>query len=187
MKAVADTHCRDQEYQVGDWVLVKLRQHRQSSATGTTYSKLTKCYYGPFQVTERMGKVAYKLQLPEHSRIHPVFHCSLLKPYVASNTPTDAADLPPMAVDNHHVITPLAIVASKLIPSEFSPTLRTRCCLMGKGVIRMEMMGVYRKQKECMRKIMQDPQGRKLHQRIWKTTYGARRVPCSRQGARSSS
>jgi len=121
MKAVADTHCRDQEYQVGDWVLVKLRQHRQSSATGTTYSKLTKCYYGPFQVTERMGKVAYKLQLPEHSRIHPVFHCSLLKPYVASNTPTDAADLPPMAVDNHHVITPLAIVASKLIPSEFSP------------------------------------------------------------------
>lgn len=49
------------------------------------------------------------------------------------------------------------------------------------------MMGVYRKQRGCMRKIMQDPQGRKLHQRIWKTTYGARRVPYSRQGAHSSS
>ena len=61
MKIVADRHRRDHEFKVGDWVLVKLRPHRQTSAAGNIYSKLAKRYYGPFQVTELMGKVAYKL------------------------------------------------------------------------------------------------------------------------------
>ena len=65
MKTNADRHRRDQEFQVGDWVLIKLRPQRQVSVTGTTYSKLSKRYYGPFQIVERMGTVAYKLQLPE--------------------------------------------------------------------------------------------------------------------------
>ncbi|KHN08067.1 Retrotransposable element Tf2 155 kDa protein type 2, partial [Glycine soja] len=48
MKTNADRHRRDQEFQVGDWVLIKLRPQRQVSVTGTTYSKLSKRYYGPF-------------------------------------------------------------------------------------------------------------------------------------------
>ena len=121
MKETTDKQCRDQEFEVGDWVLVKLIPHRQTSATGSAYSKFAKRYYGPFQVMVCMGKVAYKLLLPDHSRIHPIFHSSLLKPYVASTDPRDIADLPPMAVDNHPVITPLAILASKIIPSETGP------------------------------------------------------------------
>ena len=121
MKTIADRHRRDQEFKVGDWVLVKLRPHRQTSAMGSAYSKLAKRYYGPFQITTRMGKVAYQLQLPDHSRIHPIFHYSLLKPYVATACPRGTADLPPMARDNHPVISPLAIVASKPIPSELGP------------------------------------------------------------------
>ena len=41
--------------------------------------KLFAKYYGPFQVIEKVGAVAYKLQLPERAQVHPVFHVSLLK------------------------------------------------------------------------------------------------------------
>lgn len=38
-------------------------------------SKLAPLYYGPYQVIERFGVVAYRLQLPDSSQVHPIFHC----------------------------------------------------------------------------------------------------------------
>jgi len=43
--------------------------------------KLSPRRYGPFKVAAKVSAVTYKIELPEHWKIHNVFHASLLTPY----------------------------------------------------------------------------------------------------------
>nr|GEW33169.1 putative reverse transcriptase domain-containing protein [Tanacetum cinerariifolium] len=67
------------EFQVGDKVMLKVSPWKGVVHFGKR-EKLNPRYVGPFKVLEKIGKVAYKLDLPkELSRVHHTFHVSNLK------------------------------------------------------------------------------------------------------------
>ena len=79
MKQHADSKRHHDEFAIGDFVFLKLRPYRQKSLAHRKFEKLAARYYGPFKVVQRVGQVAYKLELPASSTIHPVFHISQLR------------------------------------------------------------------------------------------------------------
>ena len=84
MKMQAYKKRRDFQLEVGDLALVKLQPYRQHFVALRKNQKLGMHFFGPFEVVERVGQVAYKLKLPEAACIHPIFHISLLKKFQGS-------------------------------------------------------------------------------------------------------
>jgi len=52
-----------------------------STVNRRSSQKLSKRFFGPFKIIERIGAVAYHLELPPDSKIHSVVHILLLRPY----------------------------------------------------------------------------------------------------------
>ncbi|GJW25861.1 putative reverse transcriptase domain-containing protein [Tanacetum coccineum] len=78
-KSYADLKRKPMEFQVGDKVMLKVSPWKGVVRFGKR-GKLNPRYVGPFKVLEKVGSVAYKLELPEElSRVHNTFHVSNLK------------------------------------------------------------------------------------------------------------
>ena len=74
---------------------------RRNITTTRPSSKLDYTKLGPFKIIKKVGNRAYKLELPENIKIHPVFHVSLLEPVIEDNIPGRAHELPlPVMINN---------------------------------------------------------------------------------------
>ncbi|KAF7841378.1 Transposon Ty3-G Gag-Pol polyprotein [Senna tora] len=69
MKKQADKKRQDREFTIGDYVLIKFHHYKQSSATNRLNYKLSKRFFGPYFIEQCVGKVAYKLKLPDGCKI----------------------------------------------------------------------------------------------------------------------
>ena len=75
-KTYADRRRRPLEFQVGDQVFLRVSPTKGVARFGME-RKLSPRYIGPYSVIQRIGEVAYRLELPpELSRVHNVFHVS---------------------------------------------------------------------------------------------------------------
>ncbi|GJX28689.1 hypothetical protein Tco_0236768 [Tanacetum coccineum] len=78
-KSYADLKRKPMEFQVGDKVMLKVSSWKGVVRFGK-WGKLNPRYIGPFKMLEKVGAVAYNLELPQElSRVHNTFHVSNLK------------------------------------------------------------------------------------------------------------
>ncbi|KAL5540952.1 hypothetical protein UlMin_044244 [Ulmus minor] len=82
-KSYPNKQRRPLEFQVGDSVFLKVAPMKGVMWFGKK-GKLSPRYIEPFEILERIGKIAYRLALPpELSSIHNIFHVSMLRKYVS--------------------------------------------------------------------------------------------------------
>ena len=65
---------------VGEWAMLRLHKRYSIPATTGVTKKLTQQYVGLFRIVEKVGRLAYRLNVSPNWRIHPVFSVAQLEP-----------------------------------------------------------------------------------------------------------
>jgi hypothetical protein len=103
--------CPAPVFAIGDlvWLLSSnIQSNRQSK-------KLDFTKYGPYKIKLKVSDLVYCLDLPRHMKIHPVFHVSLLEPYVTNSFPGRRVASPkPVVIEGSE-----EYVVSKVLDSKF--------------------------------------------------------------------
>jgi hypothetical protein len=90
-----DRKHRANEFATGDWVWLHLLHRPLASLDIRGDTKLGPKFFGLFMVMECIGAVACKLQLPEGTRLHNVFHVGVLKKFYGT-PPKTSGQLSPI-------------------------------------------------------------------------------------------
>lgn len=79
MKQLADHHRIEREFQIGDWVYLRLQPYKQATAQFRSNMKLFPRFYGPYQVIQKVGKLLISWHYQLLHGFHPVFHVLSLR------------------------------------------------------------------------------------------------------------
>jgi len=120
MKLFADKKRTERQFDTGTMVYLKIQPYRQNAFGLRGSLKLRSKYYGPFKILERVGEVAYRLQLPDTATIHPVFHISQLKEHVGNHV-VPLPHVPLVTHDGKIKTAPFALLDERLIQRQKSP------------------------------------------------------------------
>ncbi|XP_041004062.1 uncharacterized protein LOC121249417 [Juglans microcarpa x Juglans regia] len=94
-KSYTEHQRRGLKFEVGDWVYLKVSPMKGVFRFGKK-GKLSLRYIGPYEILEKVGVVAYRLNLPvEFQGIHNVFHVSSFKKRFVNQIPiiVDSRDI----------------------------------------------------------------------------------------------
>jgi len=97
-KLAANAHRRPQEFQEGDFVMVRICPERFPKQS---FKKLHARSMGPYRIIKKLGSNAYLIELPADMHISPIFNVSDLSPYRGTFSPPISMDvaqgsIPPM-------------------------------------------------------------------------------------------
>ncbi|KAH9699109.1 hypothetical protein KPL71_024219 [Citrus sinensis] len=123
MKLYADKKKSERKFEVGDMVFLRLQPYKQVSLSIHSNRKLSPRFYGPYKVIQKFGHVAYKLELPIESKIHPVFHVSCLKKKVGEAV-TPITELPTIREDGHLQLVPDSVLDRRVVKRSNRPYMQ---------------------------------------------------------------
>ena len=111
-KQYADQHRMERQFQVNDLVYLRFNPYKQTTMKGKGSENLKSRFYGPYKVIQKVGEVAYQLELPMGSKIHNVFHVSCLKKVMGQHISVSDT-LPPLDDEGQLVLIPNKILRTR--------------------------------------------------------------------------
>ena len=114
MKQQAYQHRSERSFEVGYWVFLRLQPYKQMSLKQAKKdNKSSPKYYGPYKVLQKIGTMAYKLELPASSQVHHVFHVSCLKKVIGDKILVQTI-LPKLDEEGKIILEPEAITDTRI-------------------------------------------------------------------------
>jgi hypothetical protein len=115
MKKYADANRTERSFAPGDFVYLKMQPYRETSLGLRNTLKLSSKWYGPFLILQKVGSVAYRLQLPPDAQLHNVFHVNQLKKHLGKHAVPNPK-LPLVTPDGKIKVAPQAVLQRRQIP-----------------------------------------------------------------------